>query len=131
MKKLLFFVSLCLVLASCSSDNNQNQENTDIALSKKDRYKLYQTENVFTLLQLDTETGKIEQVQWAFESEDEGSISINSENLSYGNENDSGIFELYPTKNMYQFILINKSNGRKWHVQWGLEDDKRWIRPIK
>lgn len=37
-------------------------------LKKKDalenRYKMYQTENIYNLLKLDTQTGKIEQVQW-------------------------------------------------------------------
>lgn len=40
------------------------------------------------------------------------------------------LFELYPTQNMYQFLLLDKTNGRAWHVQWGMEDTKRWIRRI-
>ena len=42
----------------------------------------------------------------------------------------SGTFELYPTKNMYQFILLDKTDGRMWHVQWGTESSKQWIRRI-
>ena len=37
--------------------NNQLLEHLDIELSLKNRYKLYQTENIYTLLQLDTKTG--------------------------------------------------------------------------
>ena len=110
--------------------NNQLLDHIDIDLSLKNRYKLYQTENIYTLLQLDTKTGMIEQVQWSLESKNEGSVSINSDDLTYGYGYGSGSFELYPTKNMYQFILLDKTNGKKWHVQWGMEDSPRWIRRI-
>lgn len=108
--------------------NNMLLEHLEINTSLKGRYKLYQTDNIYTLLQLDTKTGKIEQVQWSLESANEGSLSINDNDLSYGEGYGSGSFELYPTKNMYQFILIDKTDGRKWHVQWGIGENKRWIR---
>lgn len=110
--------------------NNQLLEHIDIDLSLKARYKLYETENIYTLLRLDTKTGMIDQVQWSLDSEKEGTFTINGEDLTYGFGVGSGSFELYPTKNMYQFILINKTNGRMWHVQWGIGDQKRWIRRI-
>lgn len=110
--------------------NNQLLEHLEINSSLKGRYKLYQTENIYTLLQLDTKTGMIEQVQWSLDSDNEGSVSINSDDLTYGLGYGSGSFELYPTKNLYQFILINKTTGQKWHVQWGMESSKRWIRRI-
>lgn len=110
--------------------NNQLLEHLEINTSLKERYKLYQTDNIYTFLQLDTKTGIIEQVQWSLDSDNEGSVSINSDDLTYGLGYGSGSFELYPTKNMYQFILINKTTGQKWHVQWGMESSKRWIRRI-
>ena len=111
--------------------NNQLLEHLEINLSLKGRYKLYQTENLYTLLQLDTKTGKIEQLQWSLDSDKEGTFTINDEDLTWGLGYGSGTFELSPTKNMYQFILIDKTDGRKWHVQWGTGGDKsRWIRRI-
>ena len=103
---------------------------TDFAQRMHPEYKLYQTENIYTFLQLDTKTGMIEQVQWSLDSDKEGSVTINSDDLTYGYGYGSGSFELYPTKNMYQFILIDKTSGKKWHVQWGMESSKRWIRRI-
>ena len=91
---------------------------------------MYQTENIYNLLMLDTKTGKIEQVQWSLNSSEECSVDINSEDLSGYNSYGSGSFELYPTKNMYQFILLDKTSGRKWHVQWGTGKYDRWIRRI-
>ena len=111
--------------------NNQLLEHLEINPSLKNRYKLYGTENMYTLLELDTKTGKIKQVQWSLDSDSEGTFTINNDDLSYGYGYGSGSFELYPTKNMYQFVLIDKTDGRKWHVQWGTGGDKsRWIRRI-
>ena len=110
--------------------NNQLLDQVNINSSLKGRYKLYQTDNIYTFLQLDTKTGMIEQVQWSLDSDNEGSVTINSDDLTYGYGYGSGSFELYPTKNMNQFILIDKTSGKKWHVQWGMESSKRWIRRI-
>ena len=64
--------------------NNQLLEHLEINTSLKERYKLYQTENIYTFLQLDTKTGMIEQVQWSLDSDNEGSVTINSDDLTYG-----------------------------------------------
>lgn len=107
--------------------NNNLLEEIAIANTLKQRYKLYPTENIYTFLQLDTKTGKIEQVQWSLKLENEGSVTINGDDLTFGFGYGSGSFELYPTKNMYQFILLDKTNGRKWHVQWGFKSSDRWF----
>lgn len=100
---------------------------------ENNRYKLYSTENIYTFLQLDTRTGKIKQVQWSLKENEEGAIILNDVDLTYGIAIGKNLdrFELYPTKNMYQFILLDKATGDKWHVQWGFEELKRWIRPIE
>lgn len=105
-------------------------DNININTSLKQRYKIYPTENMYNLLRLDTKTGKIDQIQWSLDDTNEGYVSINSRDLTNGQGYGSGTFELYPTKNMYQFILLNKVSGAAWHVQWGIEYAKRWIRPI-
>lgn len=103
-------------------------EDLNFKLCELERYKLYPTDNMYTFLKLDTATGKIEQVQWSLERKEEGTFSLNNSDLSYVPI--TGTFELYPTKNMYQFILLDKFSGRHWHVQWGLSPSKRWIRRI-
>lgn len=97
--------------------------------STKNRYKLYPTENIYTFLKLNTETGQIWQLQWAMEKEKEFAVIINANCLNYLGFG-TGSFELYPTKNMYTFILIDKNDGRKWHVQWGWNIEDRVIRQI-
>ena len=110
--------------------NNQLLENLVINTSLKERYKLYQTENIYTFLQLDTATGMIKQVHWSLKHDNEFSVTINSADVTYGDGYGPGSFELYPTKNIYQFILIDKTCGKKWHVQWGMKSNERWIRRI-
>lgn len=94
------------------------------------RYKLYPTENIYNFLKLDTQTGRIDQIQWSLDSKKEFSRSLNREDLSTSWSETANSFKLYPTQNMYQFILLDKATGRTWHVQWGLSDNKRWIKRI-
>lgn len=93
-----------------------------------ERYKLYPTQNMYNFLQLDTKTGKIDQVQWSLEDKEEFSVTLNDTDFSLDDR--CGTFELYPTKNIYQFLLLDKVTGRRWHVQWGFEAKKRWIKRI-
>lgn len=145
-KKVLMIVMLavysaciCASAMSCTSASNGDgsrdsiSSSEDAKLSDKDRYKMYQTENIYTLLRLDTKTGRIDQVQWSLEDGNEGSVPVNSVDYSAGykcSQYGAGVFELYPTKNMYQFILLNKVDGRMWHIQWGMEASKRWVNRI-
>ena len=133
MKKVVFFCFLLISIISVNTllfINNRHLENLEINTSLKERYKLYQTENIYTFLQLDTKTGMIRQVQWSLNPDNEFTVTINSDDLSYGSDYSSGSFELYPTQNIYQFLLLDKTSGNKWHVQWGMESGERWIRRI-
>ena len=139
MKKIVLFFPLIAIAINGYSQSTKNSvcdstliyitkqlEDIDFRINGMNRFKLYPTENIYTLLKLDTATGKIDQLQWSLDSDKEGSFTINNDDLSLGSG--SGTFELYPTKNMYQFILLDKVTGRQWHIQWGMEASKRWIR---
>lgn len=139
MKKIVLFFPLIAIAINGYSQSTKNSvcdstliyitkqlEDIDFRINGMNRFKLYPTENIYTLLKLDTATGKIDQLQWSLDSDKEGSLTINNDDLSLGSG--SGTFELYPTKNMYQFILLDKVTGRQWHIQWGMEASKRWIR---
>lgn len=116
-------------LDSLMEVNNELLNHTDSYGHIRSRYKLYKTDNIYNLLRLDTMTGKIKQVQWSLNPDNEFTMVINDEDFSRPGYT-SGYFELYPTNNMYQFILMDTTNGRMWHVQWGTEEAKRWIRRI-
>lgn len=124
--------SLLTRIDSLLQRNNELLRQQDVKQTFKQQFKLYPTENLYNFLLLDTMTGQIKQVQWSLDKDKEFTVSLNSKELDsgLGQLYGPGIFELYPTKNMYQFILLNKLTGARWHVQWGLEDSKRWIRSI-
>ena len=46
--------------------------------------------------------------------------------LSYIAQN--GRFKLYPTGNMYNFVMVDVIDGRTWQVQWNIDDDTRIVR---
>lgn len=135
--KRLFLITFALLMTTMLSFAKTPNDSIISELSKqisflqeKDRYKLYPTENIYNLLKLDTKTGMIWQVQWGLNDDYEGVFDINLIDLRTISDPENGNFELYPTKNMYQFILLDKINGRQWHVQWGIGSEKRWIRRI-
>ena len=42
-----------------------------------------------------------------------------------------GRFELYPTSNMFNFLLLDARTGKVFQVQWNTERDKEGIWEIK
>ncbi len=90
-------------------------------------YRLFNTNNVYTLLKLDTRSGKIWQIQWGRE-EERFTLPISLQQLS--KNSNPGRFTLYPTNNIYTFVLLDQEAGDTWHVQWG-EKGERFVVPIK
>lgn len=116
---LLMSLTAVLGFSNILDDSEQSQ-----------RFELYPTQNTFNFLKFDKKTGKIYQVQWSLEGEKEFSITLNGIDLSQFST-DGNCFKLYPTKNMWQFILLDGASGRAWHVQWGFEEKNRWIKRIE
>ena len=146
MKRILLTFLSCVLITGAFAQTNKAESVRDSLLEEiydkvwsielqmkseefNNRFKLYKTNNIYTFLQLDTSTGRIKQFQWSLDSDKEGYVTINDEDLSFISAK-NGTFELYPTENMYQFILLDKAFGRMWHVQWGMESSKRWIREM-
>ena len=95
------------------------------------RFKLYPTQNIWTFLKLDTSTGLIWQVQFSTQGEDyRFETCLNSTCLVLDEVCPSGRFELYPTQNMYNFVLIDTQVGTTYQVQWGKDSDSRIFVPI-
>ena len=93
-------------------------------------YKLYPTENAWALIKLNTRNGKIWQVHYSISNDFEGELPINTNSLILPDEEINGRFTLYPTPNMYNFILLDQIDGSTWKVQWNNERDKRFMRRI-
>jgi hypothetical protein len=47
--------------------------------------------------------------------------------LDYSPKARNGRFFLYPTDNIYNFILLDQIDGRAWQVQWNIEKSDRMV----
>lgn len=36
-------------------------------------------------------------------------------------------YQLFPTQNMWTFILLDQIDGRMWQVQWSMKEDSRFV----
>ena len=84
-------------------------------------YRFFSTQNIYTFLKLDTRAGRVWQVQWG-DKEHRFFEPINRKALASGG--DPGRFTLYPTRNIYTFILVDQVTGDAWQVQWGKAEDR-------
>lgn len=102
---------------------NQKQQVTENA-----NYQLFPTKNFWTFLKLDTRNGKMWQVHFSLNNDnDNGEIILNSLPLVSKEEEIKGRFTLYPTENIYNFLLLDQIDGTVVQVQWSKELDKRGI----
>ena len=131
MKKILLLVFASSML--CVSCNKSGKESADSPMKEildNSRYQLFPTENIWTFLKLDTSNGKIWQVQYSVNNDYRGEVVLNGQALVEGNASKNGRFTLYPTKNMFNFILLDQKDGRTWQVQWSMEENNRMVIPI-
>lgn len=93
--------------------------------NKVGRYKVYRTTNIYNSLKLDTASGRITALQ----------IGINNDKSRFeytvcnAIEDDPkwriiGRYELYPTGNNFNFILIDTILGQAYQVQWSTKNEE-------
>lgn len=93
------------------------------------RYRLFKTGNMWNFLELDTQTGRLWQVQFSVDNDvNRTRTAINTEVLSADGKN--GRFTLYPTDNMWNFLMLDQDSGRIWQAQFSIDDENRGIFPI-
>lgn len=113
----------------------RNHYNDSVRESQKndvERFKLYKTENMWTFIELDTQTGRTWQVQYSTNGPSyrfRTALDDESKLWSYDLPV-SGRFELYATTNTYNFILLDRIDGRCWQVQWSINEENRMCLPI-
>ena len=93
-------------------------------------YQLFPTQNIWTFIKLDTRNGKMWQVQYSVGEENRMEAVLNSIPLAFGNQELAGRFTLYPTQNIYNFILLDQINGSVYQVQWSMKEENRGVIPI-
>lgn len=132
MKKIIILVFISLLLfAACKMDDNKSTIPTKLEIIDIVRYKMFPTENIWTFLKLDIQSGKIWQVQYSIDNNYRGEVELSNKALVSGEAAENGRFTLYPTKNMYNFILLDQIDGKMWQVQWSVEEDNRVVIPMQ
>ena len=93
-------------------------------------YRLFATRNMYTFIKLNTRNGQMWQVQWGIESKYQYENTLSDISRVTKDEERNGRFFLYPTTNIYNFILLDQIDGRVWQVQWANEVNEREVIPI-
>ncbi len=141
MKRLFTLVALCLLSAGAFAQTTKQTkeiftekdsimfEYFDIYLQqlREPCFELYPTDNMWTFIKLDTRTGKLWQVQYSIKSSSNAFQTIlDTSDRVYDGNYICGRFVLYKTQNMYNFILLDRIDGRCWQVQWS-QDGKEGV----
>ena len=95
------------------------------------RFTLYPTVNPWNFLLLDQINGKIWQAQWNMKPNKSDILTLNSLPLIEKQKEVDNRFALYPTVNPWNFLLLDKINGKIWQVRWSMKSEKREIIPIQ
>ncbi len=126
---IVVFVSQ-FAFASCQQEGKKSTVPAKQEIIENVRYKMFPTENIWTFLKLDTRSGKIWQVQYSINDNYRGEVELNNKALVTGDAAENGRFTLYPTKNIYNFILLDQMDGKMWQVQWSIEEENRGLIPM-
>lgn len=90
-------------------------------------FKLYPTQNQNIFLLLDTRNGRIWIEQWGLKSKDRVEATLSAQQQVFGEDAIPGRFELYPTTNIFNFIMVDQVSGNTWQVQWNFEPENRMV----
>lgn len=130
MKARFFTLGLVLVTTISFGQTQTKPTNTaqHIKISEKSIYQLFPTQNYWTFIKLNTRNGKMWQVHFSVKDDDsQGELILNSLPLVDKEGEVNGRFTLYPTENMYNFLLLDQIDGTVVQVQWSFEEKNRGI----
>lgn len=128
MKKLvsvLFILLATISFAQITSEVPTQNISTDSNVT----FRLFSTKNMYTFIKLNTRNGQMWQVQWDTKG-NQIKTPLSLINLVSSEDEMNGRFFLYPTTNIYNFILIDQNDGRVWQVQWAADVEDRMVIPI-
>lgn len=120
----LFFVLFATVSFAQSTSEAPTQ---NISPDSNAVYRLFATRNKFTFIKLNTRNGQMSHIQWGTGTNDHFEYPLSNTSLVSKEDEKNGRFFLYPTTNIYNFILLDQIDGRTWQVQWSTEEKNRMV----
>jgi hypothetical protein len=128
----LMVSAICTKAYSNKTEGNIDKLYENVSAQNDDDvvYCLFPTQNMWTFIKLNTRNGQMWQVQFDVEGANRFQTNLNILPLVSEEKEVNGRFILYPTQNIYTFILLDQLDGKIWQVQWSIETDNRIILPI-
>jgi hypothetical protein len=131
--KILLIVVLITItsLIHAQVKKNENVPNDNAQNNQEIVYRLFPTQNMWTFIKLNTRNGEMWQEQYDVPGNNRNETYLNLLPLVTKDEERNGRFTLYPTQNIYTFILLDQFSGKVWQVQWSTEPANRVVVPIE
>lgn len=125
MKKIfLFFFALTMGICSKAQSHDYAPQMATTSIENKEaKFLLFPTKNMHIFLKLDTSSGELWMVQYSLGDGEAMEVKFPERSLPLVTElqKKPGRFFLYPTQNMYNFLLIDQVDGRVWQAQWSFD----------
>ena len=129
-RTILYLLFKFLTFSSFAQSNKKPTDNSVVQQNIAVPYRLYPTQNMWTFIKLDTRNGKMWQVQFSMKSEGRFETFLSLEALVTKDKEINDRFTLYPTQNIYTFIILDQLDGKTWQVQWSTDPENRRVIPI-
>ncbi|THF53530.1 hypothetical protein E6C50_01900 [Flavobacterium supellecticarium] len=120
---------MLLTVISVSAQSGADTATQNISTDSNVEYRLFSTKNMNIFIKLNTKNGQMWLVQWSTKG-NESEVALSLVSRVPKEEEKNGRFFLYPTTNIYNFILLDQIDGRVWQVQWSVEPKDRMVVPI-
>lgn len=130
MKAIVFTMIIGLASVTTLAQSASEAPIQNISTDSTVVYRLFSTRNMYTFIKLNTRNGQMWQVQWGTESKYQFETTLSSISRVNKDEEKNGRFFLYPTTNIYNFILLDQMDGRVWQVQWSTKANERMVDAI-
>jgi hypothetical protein len=130
MKKLII-LPLILITVFCSAQSINTNELVRVSNYQSPvpaKFRLYPTINISIFLRLNTATGFIDLVQYSTRDVSSSIVKLSEFPLVLDGPVDR--FTLYPTTNIWTFLLLDQVEGTTYQVQWSTEPEKRFVNRI-
>lgn len=127
MKRIAFALIIGFASITTFSQSTSEVPVQNISTDSTVVYRLFATRNMYTFIKLNTRNGQMWQVQWGTESNYNFETTLSDISRVNKDEEKNGRFFLYPTRNIYNFILLDQLDGRVWQVQWSTEIKERMV----
>lgn len=123
---LVLFVCLSFTTKAQTINDNELVRVSNYQSPVPAKFRLYPTSNRFTFLRLNTSTGFIDIVQYST-SDTKNTVIYKLSQFPLVLDGPVDRFTLYPTQNIWTFLLLDQTEGRTYQVQWSQEAEKRLV----